>query len=110
MSKIRIGEKKDVWILRLPIRCLLKKGYFNELRELVKVEIICMTIETKRITSNFPSVFVDCEFCHKVIFSDNSSSNHAVRTLAQAAANWHNDAFQNLHNLVMVISESPRAE
>ena len=69
-----------------------------------------MTIETTYISSNFPSVFVDCNSCGKVIFSDNSSSSHAVRTLADAAANWHNDKFKNLHQLIKIISESPKAE
>lgn len=69
-----------------------------------------MTQEIKRLTSNFPSIFVDCETCFKVLFSDNTSSDHAVRVLAAAVSNIHNNTFKNEHHVVTVISESPKAE
>lgn len=69
-----------------------------------------MTIETKRIISNFPSVFVDCNICFETLFANYTTASHAVRLMAEAAANHHNDKFNNLHAVMMVISESPKAE
>ena len=69
-----------------------------------------MTIETKYITSNFPSIFVDCETCHRVLYSFNSWASHTIRVTAEAVANGHNGLHKNEHHIVTVISESPKSE